>query len=77
LPASVECSIADTGDTTAAPAAAIVAKNGILISTVSEFQWCHAEMIFHVFTKERGIGKGEFVANLLDTEICLTQVVTL
>ena len=44
--------------------------------TVSELQWGHAEMIFHVFTKERGIGKGEFVANLFDTEICLSQVVT-
>ena len=32
-------------------------------------------MIFHVFAKERGIGKCKFVADLLDTEICLTQVV--
>jgi hypothetical protein len=43
--------------------------------TVSELQWGHAEMIFHVSTKEGGIGKGEFVTNLLDTEICLPQVV--
>ena len=33
-------------------------------------------MIFHVFAKERGVGKSEFVADLLNTEICLTQVVT-
>ena len=33
-------------------------------------------MILHVFTKEGWIGKSEFVANLLDTEICLPQVVT-
>ena len=33
-------------------------------------------MIFHVFAKERGIGKCELVTNLLDAEICLTQVVT-
>ena len=33
-------------------------------------------MIFHVFSKERGIGKCELVANLLDAEICLAQVVT-
>ncbi len=32
-------------------------------------------MIFHVFAKERGIRKGEFVADLFDAEICLTQVV--
>ena len=32
-------------------------------------------MVFHVFAKERGIGKSELVTNLLDTEICLTQVV--
>jgi len=44
--------------------------------TVSEFQWRHAEMILHVFAKEGGGGKCEFVADLLDAEICLTQVVT-
>ena len=33
-------------------------------------------MIFHVFTKEGGIWKSEFVADLLDTEICLPQIVT-
>ena len=42
---------------------------------ISEFQRCHAEMIFYVFAKERGIRKGEFVADLFDAEICLTQVV--
>ena len=40
-----------------------------------EFYGCHAEMIFHVFAKERGIWKREYVADLLDTIICLTQVV--
>ena len=44
--------------------------------TVSELQWCHAEMLLHVFPKERGIGKCEFFTNLLDTEISLPQVVT-
>jgi len=51
-------------------------RRGCVYSTVSEFQWCHTEMIFHVFTKEGGIWKSEFVADLLNTEICLTQVVT-
>ena len=32
-------------------------------------------MIFHVFTKEGGVGKCKLVTNLFDTEICLTQVV--
>ena len=33
-------------------------------------------MLFHVFTKERGIRECEFVADLLDAEIRLPQVVT-
>ena len=33
-------------------------------------------MIFHVFTKEGGVGKSELFTNLFDTEICLSQVVT-
>ena len=33
-------------------------------------------MLFHVFAKEGGIGECEFVADLLDTEIRLPQVVT-
>ena len=33
-------------------------------------------MIFHIFTKEGWVGKCEFVADLLDAEICLPQVVT-
>ena len=43
---------------------------------VSVLQRGHAEMIFHVFTKVRGVGKCELVAYLLDAEICLTQIVT-
>ena len=46
------------------------------VLVISEFQRCHAEMIFYVFAKKRGIGKGEFVADLLDTEVSLTQVVS-
>ena len=33
-------------------------------------------MIFYIFTKEGWVGKCEFVADLLDTKICLPQVVT-
>ena len=33
-------------------------------------------MLFHVFAKEGGVGKCELVADLLDTEVCLPQVVT-
>ena len=51
----------------------LVGAEALLV--ISEFQRCHAEMIFHVFAKERGIRKGEFVADLFDAEICLTQVV--
>ena len=42
---------------------------------VSEVQWRHAEMVFDVLAEIRGIGESESVANLLDAQVGLTQVV--
>ena len=43
---------------------------------ISEFQWRHAEMIFHVFTKKGWVRKTEAIADLLDAQVGLLQVVT-
>ena len=41
---------------------------------ISEFQWRHAEMIFHVFTKKGWVRKTEAIADLLDAQVGLLQV---
>ena len=41
-----------------------------------EFHRCHAKVILHVFTKERGVGETEQIAYLLDTIVGLLKVIT-
>ena len=42
---------------------------------ISEFYGCHAEMVLDVLTEERWVGEAQLVADLLDAEVGLLQIV--
>ncbi len=42
---------------------------------MSEFQRRHTEMVFDILAEEGGVGESEAVADLLDAEVGLTQIV--